>query len=279
MNLNYQQFQNMRDFRKDVDNIVDHGGTVTKEYTRLQGRLSDYLNGDDSSADPFDTLAEAVKGKATPQEIADLERAALIEGAASREDRASARNHVETELTAAMRVEYRTTATSNYELMRGRFNDNAARYTELARIVAPDTDPAQLVTAGRQEREAWGELQTLTHELDDALSLVHTAATLAGANIDDTKSSYIGIAVRPQQERRRAIWAAWESGNKWANLVSLAVKVEAPDLEDITKYREPKPIETRYARAAIGFRPYDYDPEEGDAPHGFNSQQLENALS
>lgn len=278
MNLNYQQFQNMRDFRNGVDNIVDHGGTVTKEYTRLQGRLRDYLNGDDSSADPFDALAEAVKGKATPQEIADLERAALIEGAASREDRASARNHVESELTAAMRVEYRTTAASNYDIMRSRYNERATRYVELAEVVAPNTDPAQLVTAEQADREAWAELQTLAHELDHSLNLTHEAARIAGANLDDTQASLIGVAVRPEQERRRAIWDAWNSTDKWANLISLDIKLEAPDLDQLAPYREPQPIETRYRQGSHGFTAYDHDPEE-PAGHGMNADQATQLLN
>ncbi|MGP5598788.1 hypothetical protein ACTXOJ_07245, partial [Glutamicibacter arilaitensis] len=62
------------------------------------------------------------------------------------------------------------------------------------------------------------------------------------------------------------VWEAWNNTSgralQWRELWKLGATIEAPALNDIKPYREPKPMETRAERADYGVRQFEYDPED-----------------
>lgn len=242
----------------EIQTIIDAGGTVTPEYSRLEERWNIIYNID---TDLIGRLTEAVLGDAPVDEVADLHALALAVEATTNIHRATVRNAVTKALENKMQTEYAKTAVANYNTIRDAFNQDADAFTAAHQIVPATTDPATLVTAAPKTRNAWAEGQALAIALTAKLPLLVTAATLAGARTAHPTTP-IGLALNVDGLHRRRVWEAFEEG--WTALLELGATIHAPELEHFQDYREPRPMRTEHVKVGIGWRNVEVDPEDDD---------------
>ncbi|GGL88610.1 hypothetical protein GCM10009706_29080 [Curtobacterium citreum] len=243
------------DFLDNVDRIIDAGGTVTDEYTRLKGRLSAFHSLENAS---LALLKQAVASDVPMDRVAELRSLSYAE-LATPPEQAVVRNAVRGELIRLLRVEYAQTAEGNYEGVGLRFNDTASRYTDAHHTVPASTDPATLVSATAKVRNAWTEGQALAVELTALADLLVVAASLTGRQVG-SKGARVGLTVLGAGLHRRELWDAYDAG--WSAVLDLGAELHAPDLEQFEALAEPRAIETRYVQGDMGMRAVEWDPED-----------------
>lgn len=241
---------------EQVRTILDAGGTVTDEYTRLEDRWAAFYNAD---TNVLDRLTDAVIGDGTPEEIANLWALAIANATANTVTEATVRNTVQRTVDLALTREYAKTAEDNYNVIRDRFNREAEAFAKAHEIVPATTDAATLVTASEKIRKAWAEGQARASGLTGIVPTLVLAAQLAGKRLA-SPTTPIGLVVDADGLHRRRVWEAYEEG--WTALLQLGAKIHAPRLDEYADYREPAPIAIEHVRAGIGFRAVEVDPED-----------------
>lgn len=258
---------------EQVRTILDAGGTVTDEYTRLEDRWAAFYNAD---TNVLDRLTDAVINDGTPEEIANLWALAIANATANTVTEATVRNTVQRTVDLALTREYAKTAEDNYNVIRDRFNREAEVFAKAHEIVPATTDAATLVTASEKIRKAWAEGQSRASGLTGIVPTLVLAAQLAGKRLA-SPTTPIGLVVDAVGLHRRRVWEAYEEG--WTALLQLGAKIHAPRLDEYADYREPAPITIEHVRAGIGFRPVEVDPEDADYdPDNYNKPRFADAL-
>ena len=242
----------------NVEQIIDAGGSVTDEYTRLESRWEAFL---DASTNVLDSLTDAVLGDGKPDDIAHLRTLAIVNELATTVTEATVRNSVQHALNLALTREYAKTAEDNYNILRDRFNREAEAFTKAHEIVPATTDAATLVTAPEKTRKAWAEGQSRGAGLTGLVPLLVLAAELAGKRIANPQTP-IGLVLDVDGLHRRRVWEAYAEG--WTALLELGATIRAPRPDEYTDYREPAPIVMALERGGIGWRNIEVDPEDAD---------------
>lgn len=185
---------------------------------------------------------------------------------------ADVRNRVETIVAKALREEVATFRQPAYDDMAARFNMAAKALADVCAVVDPNTNPATLMDADETVRQAWAKVSEIVAELDLTSHTLVDIASLFGKDLD----RFDLTVVAPDEPRsiRRKVWAAWdaptERGGVWTNVLTVdGVHLEARPLDDVTPYRRPKPMATKYEAIGPGeYRPVEFDPELEDTQPG-----------
>lgn len=253
-------------FINQVNLIVKNGGSTTTKFETLTKRWDTFTNIED---DMQANLNKAVLDpKVKPAELAQLRALAIAAAGSNLVTQATVRNNVAAEILAALRVEYRTVAAANYETIRERFNELADQLTDALDIVDSEASPEHMVKADTETRTAWADAPAHAHQLSALVPALETAALLAGTTpaTGQADKLLIGLTTNAEGLHRRRVWEAWNNTTgralHWRELWKLGATIEAPALNEIKPYREPKPMETRAERVSLGIRQFEYDPED-----------------
>ena len=250
-------------YADNVNIITAAGGTITSRFEQAIDRWAAYSELDNQAQANLN--AAILDTDTTAEELATLHALAVVEASPNPVNNATVKNAAGAHILHALRAEYATVAAANYETMRDKFNTAADKYRATVAITDPDAKPEQLMSASAKIRTAWADVPMIALELDALLSVLATAATLAGKAAEQTKH-HIGLTTNTDGLHRRRVWEAWENNTsragRWQALTTLGATIEAPTLDDYTPYREPAPMETRHVRAGIGVRNEQFDPED-----------------
>lgn len=255
---------NLGSFLNDVRQVVDTGGKVNREFTRVAGRWEAFASMD---TDAVDALAAAVVGNTPVGELPALRAHALadLSGPVSA---ATITNHVAGSVLAVLRREYAATAVANHATMAAEFNAVAELLTASNALVDLGATAESVMYATDEVRLAWGDVPQHAAHLEALAAAVRTAARLAGFAHAGTPEGQLALVVDPGDVKRRAVWSAWEDSSgragRWGHLLSVGVTVTARPLDDVQPYRKPRPMEVRHVRSGIGFGTELVDPEEED---------------
>lgn len=264
----------------DVQTIVDAGGTITEKFRQIADRWETFAARDYSVTE--DLHAAILDPQASPEKVAHLRILAEAASSVTPVAEATVRNNAAAEVVAALRVEYRSVAEANYEAVRTAFNDKADALVNALETIDAEASAEDIVKAPVKTRTAWSDGPALAVELDALVSVLHTAAILAGKTepTGHHNSCLIGLTVNAQGLHRRRVWEAWAKttgrGGRWRELWKLGATIEAPALEDAGPYREPAPMEVRTEHTGLGLRQWDHDPED-DARGGPTRRSSNNA--
>lgn len=246
-----------------VQRVTDAGGTVTKAYDEAVNRWHDWAELRESS--PLQALTDAYEAGATIKQLATLRAAALAAEATNAIMEATVHNAVAPAALAQIMAAYHPTKDDNYRVARDAYNALARQFTDLAETVDVEADARTMVAADEATRSGWLKAEVLAHQLTQAAAILADAATLAGKPTN-TDSATIGATVNADGLHVRRVWEAWATTEgrtgKWGALVALGATIEAPELDDLSNYREPMPMEIVQEHSGIGVRQVQHDPED-----------------
>ncbi|MEB2527828.1 hypothetical protein [Kocuria rosea] len=179
---------------------------------------------------------------------------------------ATVRNAVADVIYAEAFKAYREVAADVYEAAAATYNDAATKFTKAATTVDPETDAGAVVKMTQKDRVAWLEAQQHAATLDQSLTVLTDAANLAGW-AGATPDRVIPLATNPGDAHRRRVYEAWAKTDgtcrRWSTLLALGVEIVAPaDLDDMTAYRAPRPMEIKQMHNGYGIRQVEWDPED-----------------
>lgn len=247
--------------RANIATVTNAGGSVTKEYERIDARWVDFMNRDNTAAA---RLAAAITGTESDDTIELLAGLALAEQA-SPVQKAEVNQAVATETYPALRLEYNKVAASNYDTLREAFNAIAKEFTKACKIVDPEAKPETLMEGSDAERKAWATSAVLATQLTARIPSLIAAAKLAGALIKNNDDQ-LPLTTNPHDSHRRRIWEAWDTTEgrtgRWLALINAGATIEARPLDQFQSYRRAAEFETRYEQGANGHRPVLVDPED-----------------
>ncbi|MFC8039614.1 hypothetical protein ACFUOZ_09690 [Paenarthrobacter sp. NPDC057355] len=242
----------------DVKTVTDAGGSTTSEYQQIIDRWNALLNQERTAAQ---RLADAI---INGEDFDTLYSLALAEEA-SAQTVGDVRIKVSEQVYPALHNEAKKTAMANYNTLRARFNETAAKLTAALGTVDPDARPEDLMTAPAKARQAWADAPIHAAELNAQINALKTAAKLAGATIPNN-DAHLALTTNPGSIHRRRVWEAWETTEgrtgRWGALLKIGVKLGAPDLDKYSFYRRPMELETKYRQGFRGSIPYIVDPED-----------------
>lgn len=250
-------------YADNVNIITAAGGTITSRFEQALDRWAAYSELDNQAQANLNSAI--LDPNTTTEELATLHALAVVEASPNPVNNATVKNAAGAHILNALRAEYATVAAANYETMRDRFNTAAEKFRDTINTVDPDAKPEQLMSASAKIRTAWADMPMLALELDALLSVLATAATLAGKAATQTQH-HIGLTTNADGLHRRRVWEAWDNNTsragRWQALTTLGATIEAPSLDTYTPYREPAPMETRQVRGNHGVRNTEVDPED-----------------
>lgn len=237
-------------FDKAVAAIEKRGIQIPAEYHRVKSRLSEY----NAIRTPMrDELIEVLLSGEDGVEA--LRAQALAETVASREVDEAVKNAVR----RRCREVYGEVAADVYAEVAKRFDVAAAELTKCCKVISPEADPAEVVTADDKTRKAYTDGQAAAKELSELVDLLQIAAELAGAerpHSDQPASSelhdvgidqmQLGLTVRFDGHVRR-LWEAWSSngartGTQWSAMLELGATIKAAPLDEYEPQRRAKPL-------------------------------------
>lgn len=187
---------------------------------------------------------------------------------------------VESAVQAEAYRAYAAVAESNYAELAKRFNAEADRLVKAMAIVDPESDPADLLAADNETRQAYQVAHAASTELSELVGKLSIAAELAGAErphhdaANSSEAHHVGIHMLQLglctsfDGNPRDLWAAWSeegprTGAQWAALVKIGAKLHAVPLGDYQPQRQAGPLLERVTHDGRTER---YDPEIEDAP-------------
>lgn len=262
-------------FTRDLSTVLRYGGAVPPELTALQERDAKYT---EYEHDFTGRYADAVVNNAPDDEILNLRALALIEQTVTTVEQASVNQVMRAAIGRATDALYETVSEANWDTIAGSFNAAADAFTKAHQTVPATTAPASLVTASDRIRKAWAEGQSQRAALDGLIDALLAAARLAGLNAAG-QTWAIGATVQAENLHRRRVWEAWESDDRWTALLNLGATIQAPELDDLSPYREPAPIENRMEPRGIGWATVEHDPEDNVTAPGLAPRDVEAQLS
>lgn len=252
------------DYLDRIARVTDAGGTTTRKHQDAVKRWRTWAGHDNTGA--LTQLEDAYASGQDTQTLEILRQAALISETLTPVHYATVRNAVAPAALDQVTSTYQPSAIGNYETIREQFNNTAATFHENADIIDPETNADQLVAADDTTRRAWLDADLAAHQLTQLASVLADAATLAGHPIT-TDADAIGLTINAHDAHRRHIWDAWNNTGrtgKWGPVAALGATIEAPALDDLTAYREPRPMETIYRQSDWGMKAITIDPEDPD---------------
>lgn len=237
-------------FDRAVAALEKRGIPIPDEYHALKARLSEY----GAISTPMRAkLIEAVL--AGGGDVESLRSQALAETVTSREIDEAVQNAVR----RRCREVYSGVAADVYSEVAKRFDVAAAELTKCFKVISPEADPAEVITADDKTRRAYTDGQAAAKELSDLVDLLQIAAELAGAERpynDQPASSelhdvgidqmQLGLAVRFDGHVRR-LWESWSADGprtsaQWSALLELGATIKAVPLDEYVPQRRAKPL-------------------------------------
>lgn len=270
--------QNLATLTSAVNTVVTAGGSTTSEYERILTRWEDYTT---STYSARDQLATALLGDTPMERVAELHGLALAENAGNQE-KAVVNNELAARIFPALTAEYAKTAHANYNTLADTFNATAKTFTKAADTIDPETPAEQLIHATEAKRRAWSDAGVAALELTAQMPALMEAARLSGKPVNRTDDA-LGLTVQTGTHHRRRVWEAWANTTgrtgRWGALHTLGATIEATPLDEYTRYREARPIETRYERSGYGHRPVQIDPEDTEYGNSVSAEDLEKRVN
>jgi hypothetical protein len=252
-----------------VRTLESAGVTPPSEWAAQRQRLLDYLAMEVPVRDQL--TAALIAGEHT-ESIATLRAGALAE-AALPNVQAQVNGAVADVIHRQLLDLWAPFASKAFKQVADEF-DAAAKLLETAvNICDPELDPEAVVTADEPARAAWLAAPLHAAELDRLVGVLRCAAELCGTN---TKSEEIKLAlvVDATGAHRRRVWEAWwhKEGRtrRWGALIGAGAVIRAAAVDDLTPYRQPKPIEYKIENRNGLTVTIAVDPE--DAPDQAQSQ-------
>lgn len=254
-----------RDHTVAVERLATAGIAPPKEWTDLLNRYREFsaLPGGDAQR----RLTQAILDNDTDADLDELRAFALMEAAASPQDRATVTNAVQAAVTTRLVNIYEPSAAAAYDRAAAQFDKAAQHFTRLADTIDADTDADVVVTLNDPQRKAWGELPIAALGLETALAVLREAAWLCGIGNIKSDETTIALALDTDGVDRRELWSAWEAQEgrcgRWGAIHKLGAPLAAADLDSFTPYRRPLPMEEKWVRVegGIGHRRVLIDPE------------------
>ncbi|PVA58075.1 hypothetical protein DDJ72_04060 [Mycobacteroides abscessus] len=275
-------------FDRAVAALEKRGIPIPDEYHALKARLSEY----GTIRTPMRAkLIEAVL--AGDGDVESLRSQALAETVTSREIDEAVRDAVR----RRCREVYNVVAADVYNEVAKRFDVAAAELMKCCKVISPEADPAEVVTADDKTRRAYTDGQAAAKQLSELIDLLQIAAELAGAerpHNDQPDSSelhdigidmmQLGLTVRFDGHVRR-LWESWSSdgprtGSQWPALLELGATIKAVPLNEYAPQRRARPLLERrevvaddtYGEGDESYRPAMrtitrvIDPEDEEVP-------------
>lgn len=241
--------------------VLDATGTQCKPLDAIAASWGRYQAVDHNLA-PL--VAEAVLSNS--KDLQTFHVLALAAASISPVETATVRNGVADVVYAEAYKAYSEVAAEVYEAAAATFNDAAHKFTKAANTVDPETDAGAVVKMTQKDRAAWLDAQQHAATLDQSLTVLTEAANLAGW-AGATPDRVIPLATNPGDAHRRRVYEAWAKTDgtcrRWSALLALGVEIVAPtDLDDMTAYRAPRPMEIKQVHNGYGIRQIDWDPED-----------------
>ncbi len=255
-----------------VEILAAAGITPPKDWIALRDRFDTYRQ---QPKPALDRLVAAIVTGAKDEDTVALKAHALAESCAPQQE-ATVDNRVGAAVEFRLIETYAAAAAGNYAKAANQFDALAKQFTDAAAVVDPETDAAVMarVDVPDAQRRAWGDAERFSYELDVALTTLVCAAELAGLRVGRERDEHLlALAVDAGSLHRRKVWAGWETTTgrtrRWGALVKLGATIRAyRPLENLEKYRRPRPLEHRQEQQPGAPRGYvvnvTVDPEDAD---------------
>jgi hypothetical protein len=252
------------------------GAVIPAEWEALRQRLDNLTNIGGNHNPMLDRLISALID-GTDADIPALYAAALAE--ANDTAKGKVVGPTRHAVLAKMRALYGKAATKNFGLVGAKFNETAKQFADRATLIDPETTALAIIDALAETdnpdevRQAWNDVESYAHRLDELVPALATAAALAGIPNTDTEPVLLALVCHPGDKHRRRVWEAWTSQGtcgKWAALHRLGVTIRAYRADQVASfinYPEPKEIEHRLTPVPgqIGvYTTTQHDPESAD---------------
>ena len=268
--------------RRRVQLLTEFGVQPPPAWTDLAARLDAYLAIDDTAVTRLCDAIINPPAKSLP-DVAALRAMALAEQAGP-QTVAVVNNTVVSRVQAEMVAVYEPAAAKNYATMADQFDAIAADFTAAAATVDPETPPAAMVLAPDDHRTAWADAERHAHRLDQILPALAAAAQLAGTRLHTGDGSWfdapadpgalLALALDPEGCQRRNLWGAWllytGRTRRWGAVLAAGATIRAHRGDELTRYREPRPLEYRQeqilGRPRGIVRQVTVDPEDEPVP-------------
>jgi hypothetical protein len=235
-------------------------GTITDRFRSI---VEAYQTIARRELDALEDLADAVLSGAGEDTLAARHDAALLHSAQGPVSRATVRNDLEARVFPALRREARTMAASAWAVISEKYNGTADKYAAARKKVEGKMDMTKLLQAPKTVQAAYLSLAGLEAELDALASALVACLSLAGERGADTPEGVLSATVDATGVHRRRVREAFESSDRWANVVTTGASLQAPeDLEDFKPARPLAAIETKQDHNGIGVRQYAHDVED-----------------
>lgn len=197
-------------------------------------------------------------------DIAELRSAAIAE-AAEPSQWGTVNRRASAAILDALQEIYRPHAKKNFTVITERFNSMASAFTNCARVVDPEVIADQMVSASEHERTAWTQAAVHATEMDAMLKVVIAGAGLLGRDVR-SDPYLLPLVVEVTGVHRRRLWAAWGARNgrcgRWAPILKCGATIRIGNLDGLSEYRYPRPMEERREeRGGIVFH-LAIDPED-----------------
>lgn len=264
----------------DVEQIIDAGGTVPEEFHSIYAayRAANQLliEGENTYTDLLDTVLSG-----SPSKVNKAARHYVVGLAMAKNY--DTRNRLAQDVRNELLRLYATVASTNYETVRQQWQKLADEFTALSSKVDTNAAAETILHSSAEARTAWEYAPAHARDLSTGANVLLLAARLAGVKPAKGKVDelLVGLTVDANGLKRRAVWAAWDDKEhrcgRWGALLAAGARLRAVPLGQAESYRRPKPIETRYVRGGLGWRPVEYDPEEEEAEESGDAKNAQTA--
>lgn len=267
----YDETLALRNLVSDVEQIIDAGGAAPAEFHSIYEAYKAANQLLTEGENTYDGLLDAVLDGSTSKVNKAARHYAVGKALAKNYD---TRNQLARDVLIELRSLYATVASDNYETIRQQWQKLAGEFTELSSKVDTNATAESILRAPDEARVAWEYAPAHARDLDIGANVLTLAARMAGVAPDKGKRDefQFGLTVDATGLKRRAVWAAWDDTEhrcgRWGALLAAGAVLRTVPLDQVASYRRPKPIETRYERNGIGWRPVEFDPEEQKEAEG-----------
>lgn len=155
-----------------------------------------------------------------------------------------------------------------YKQVADEFDVVAKLFHSALAVYDPEPNAEQAITADEPSRAAWVDAPRHALELDRVAGILRTAAEPCGQSVKD-EGVKVALVIDANGAHRRRIWEAWRCKDgrtrRWGALVGTGAVIRAAAIDDLTPYRQCKPLEYKIEQRGGLSISVEHDPEDAEA--------------